>query len=78
MRRMKQLGRRKPKRILSYRLDNGGIDQATVDEALSQFPADIPERVIKTSVPLTEMLHLLKITPAGVPTSTKPTPVDFG
>jgi iron complex transport system substrate-binding protein len=60
-----------------YNLDNDGIDQATVDEVLSQFPADIPERVITTSVPLTEMLHLLGVTPVGVPTSTNPIPVDF-
>lgn len=62
---------------LVYSLENDGIDQAALDEALSQFPTDIPERVIPTSVPLTEMLHVLGVTPVGVPTSTNPIPADF-
>ncbi|QEY22464.1 ferrichrome ABC transporter substrate-binding protein [Psychrobacillus sp. AK 1817] len=60
-----------------YSLDNDGIDQATMEEALKDFPAEVPERVITTSVPLTEMLHLLGVTPVGVPTSTNPIPADF-
>ncbi|WP_438349283.1 ABC transporter substrate-binding protein [Paenibacillus sp. FA6] len=60
-----------------YSLDNDGVDEATFTEALSQFPTDVPERIVTTSVPLTEMLHLLGITPVGVPTSTNPIPADF-
>lgn len=60
-----------------YNLENDGIDKEAFDEVLSQFPADVPERVITTSVPLTEMLHLLGVTPVGVPTSTNPIPADF-
>ena len=58
-------------------LENDGIDQAVFDEALSQLPTEVPERVITTSVPLTEMLHVLGMTPVGVPTSTNPIPADF-
>lgn len=60
-----------------YSLENDGIDEEAFNEALSQFPAEIPERLIITSVPLTEMLYLLGITPVGVPTSTNPIPADF-
>ncbi|WP_391204066.1 ABC transporter substrate-binding protein [Psychrobacillus sp. L4] len=61
----------------SYSLENDGIDQVAFEEALSQFPSKLPERLITTSVPLTEMLHLLGVTPVGVPTSTNPIPKDF-
>ena len=60
-----------------YDLKNDGIDKEAFDEVLSEFPTDVPERVITTSVPLTEMLHLLGVTPVGVPTSTNPIPADF-
>ncbi|HEY2493330.1 MAG TPA: ABC transporter substrate-binding protein [Paenibacillus sp.] len=60
-----------------YRLENDGVDEALFTEALSQFPAKVPERIVTTSVPLTEMLHLLGITPVGVPTSTNPIPAEF-
>lgn len=60
-----------------YSLDNDGIDEGAFQEALDQFPEKIPERIITTSVPVTEMLHLLDITPVGVPTSTNPIPKDF-
>lgn len=60
-----------------YDLENDGIDKEAFDEVLSEFPTDVPERVITTSVPLTEMLHLLGVTPVGVPTSTNPIPTDF-
>ncbi|WP_313893582.1 ABC transporter substrate-binding protein [Psychrobacillus sp.] len=60
-----------------YSLENDGVDQTALDEALAQFPTDVPERVITTSVPLTEMLHVLGVTPVGVPTSTNPIPADF-
>ncbi|WP_256759995.1 ABC transporter substrate-binding protein [Cohnella sp. WQ 127256] len=60
-----------------YSLENDGVDQAAFTEALSQFPAEVPEKIVTTSVPLTEMLHLLGITPVGVPTSTNPIPADF-
>lgn len=60
-----------------YTLDNDGVDETKFKEALAQFPADIPERIVTTSVPLAEMLHLLGITPVGVPTSTNPLPADF-
>ena len=60
-----------------YNLENDGIDNAKFEEALSQFPSEVPQRVITTSVPLTEMLHLLGVTPVGVPTSTNPIPPAF-
>lgn len=58
-------------------LENDGVDEEKFKEALEQFPEHVPERIIATSVPLTEMLHLLDITPVGVPTSTNPIPEDF-
>lgn len=63
--------------VASYNLENDGVDEAALAEAISQFPAEVPERIITTSVPLTEMLHLLGVTPVGVPTSTNPIPADF-
>ncbi|WP_186672423.1 ABC transporter substrate-binding protein [Sporosarcina sp. BP05] len=60
-----------------YSLENDGVDEAAFTEAVNQFPTEVPERVITTSVPLTEMLHLLDVTPVGVPTSTNPIPADF-
>ncbi|MEK4193671.1 ABC transporter substrate-binding protein [Paenibacillus sp. FSL L8-0323] len=60
-----------------YSLENDGVDETLFNEALSQFPATVPERIVTTSVPLTEMLYLLGITPVGVPTSTNPIPADF-
>ncbi|MEK4297652.1 ABC transporter substrate-binding protein [Paenibacillus sp. FSL R5-0914] len=60
-----------------YNLENDGVDEALFNEALSQFPATVPQRIVTTSVPLTEMLYLLGITPVGVPTSTNPIPADF-
>lgn len=61
----------------TYSLENDGVDQAAFDEVLAQFPQGTAERIITTSVPLTEMLYLLDITPVGVPTSTNPIPVEF-
>ncbi|MBY3620126.1 ABC transporter substrate-binding protein [Acinetobacter sp. CUI P1] len=60
-----------------YSLENDGVDEALFNEALSQLPATVPQRIVTTSVPLTEMLYLLGITPVGVPTSTNPIPADF-
>lgn len=60
-----------------YSLTNDGVDPAAVTQALSQFPAKVPTRIVTTSVPLAEMLHLLGITPVGVPTSTNPLPAAF-
>lgn len=60
-----------------YSPEKDGIDETAFTEAISQFPAELPERVITTSVPLTEMLHVLGVTPVGVPTSTNPIPADF-
>ncbi|WP_052414554.1 ABC transporter substrate-binding protein [Paenibacillus sp. RS8] len=60
-----------------FSLENDGVDEALFNEALSQFPATVPQRIVTTSVPLTEMLYLLGITPVGVPTSTNPIPADF-
>jgi len=60
-----------------YSLENDGIEETAFTEAISQFPTELPERVITTSVPLTEMLHVLGVTPVGVPTSTNPIPTDF-
>lgn len=60
-----------------YSLENDGVDETLFNEALNQFPSTVPERIVTTSVPLTEMLYLLGITPVGVPTSTNPIPADF-
>lgn len=60
-----------------YNLENDGIDKEKFDELLGQFPEGDPQRVITTSVPLTEMLYLLGVTPVGVPTSTNPIPAEF-
>lgn len=60
-----------------YSLENDGVDEALFKEALGQFPSTVPDRIVTTSVPLTEMLYLLGITPVGVPTSTNPIPADF-
>lgn len=60
-----------------YSLENDGIDEEAFEEALNEFPTEVPERVITTSVPLTEMLDLLGVTPVGVPTSTNPIPAAF-
>lgn len=60
-----------------YSLENDGVDETAFTEAMGQFSAELPERVITTSVPLTEMLHVLGVTPVGVPTSTNPIPADF-
>lgn len=54
-----------------------GVDETELTEALAQFPEEKPERLITTSVPLTEMLQLLDVTPVGVPTSTNPLPKEF-
>lgn len=54
-----------------------GVDEEAFQKALASFPTTIPENIVTTSVPLTEMLHLLGITPVGVPTSTNPIPSDF-
>lgn len=54
-----------------------GVNGKVLKETLSKLPAEVPERVITTSVPIAEMLHLLGITPVGVPQSTNPLPKDF-
>lgn len=54
-----------------------GVDEEAFQKALASFPTTIPENIVTTSVPLTEILHLLGITPVGVPTSTNPIPTDF-
>lgn len=54
-----------------------GVDEEKFQEALAQFPGIVPDKIVTTSVPLTEMLHLLDIVPIGVPTSTNPIPSDF-
>lgn len=60
-----------------YSLENDGVDEEAFQEDLDQFPTNVPERIITTSVPITEMLYLLDITPVGVPTSTNPIPDEF-
>lgn len=60
-----------------YSLENDGVDETKFNEALAQFPKEVPERIVTTSVPLTEMLFLLGVTPVGVPTSTNPIPTAF-
>lgn len=60
-----------------YTLQNDGVDKDALAETLKQFPAQVPTRVVTTSVALAEMLHLLGITPVGVPTSTNPLPAQF-
>lgn len=57
--------------------NNDGVDEKELEELVAQLPETTPERIITTSVPLAEMLHLLGITPVGVPTSTNPLPADF-
>lgn len=54
-----------------------GVDEKAFQEALATFPKTVPDKIVTTSVPLTEMLHLLNIVPVGVPTSTNPLPTDF-
>ncbi|ATP41823.1 ferrichrome ABC transporter substrate-binding protein [Solibacillus sp. R5-41] len=54
-----------------------GVDEKEFQEALAAFPETVPSKIVTTSVPLTEMLHLLDIVPVGVPTSTNPIPTDF-
>ncbi|WP_332651541.1 ABC transporter substrate-binding protein [Lysinibacillus sp. 54212] len=54
-----------------------GVDEKKFQELLASFPETMPNNVVTTSVPLTEMLHLLDIVPVGVPTSTNPIPADF-
>ncbi|GAB0169887.1 ABC transporter substrate-binding protein [Lysinibacillus sp. CTST325] len=54
-----------------------GVDEEAFQKALASFPPTVPEKIVTTSVPLTEMLHLIGITPVGVPTSTNPIPTDF-
>lgn len=60
-----------------YNLENDGVDQERFDEFHGEFPGRDSKRVVTTSVPLTEMLYLLDVTPVGVPTSTNPIPTDF-
>ncbi|HLQ97336.1 MAG TPA: ABC transporter substrate-binding protein [Candidatus Dormibacteraeota bacterium] len=60
-----------------YSLENDGIDEEAFSEDISQFPDTVPEHIVTTSVPITEMLYLLDITPSGVPTSTNPIPEAF-
>lgn len=54
-----------------------GVDEAKFQETLATFPETVPSKIVTTSVPITEMLHLLDIKPVGVPTSTNPIPADF-
>lgn len=56
---------------------NDGVDEVTFQEILATFPETVPTNIVTTSVPVTEMLHLLDIAPVGVPTSTNPIPTDF-
>lgn len=58
-------------------LENDGVDEAQFQELLASLPAQKPERIVVTSVPLTEMLYLLGEEPVGVPTSTNPIPEAF-
>mgnify|MGYP002507980720 CR=1 FL=1 len=58
-------------------LENDGVDEKELASALEQFPEGVAEQLVTTSVPLTEMLSVLEITPVGVPTSTNPIPAAF-
>jgi len=58
-------------------LENDGVNEEEFLKALEQFPGQPVEKIATTSVPLTEMLYLLGITPVGVPTSTNPIPAAF-
>jgi iron complex transport system substrate-binding protein len=60
-----------------FTLANDGVDKAALAEAIKQFPEKVPTKIVTTSVPLAEMLHLLGITPVGVPTSTNALPAAF-
>ncbi|WP_042477644.1 ABC transporter substrate-binding protein [Bacillus ndiopicus] len=59
------------------KVENEVVVNAETTELLAQFPEKVAEKVITTSVPITEMLQLLNIEPIGVPTSTNPLPVEF-
>lgn len=54
-----------------------GVNEEKFQELLAAFPETVPDKIVTTSVPLTEMLHLLDIVPVGVPTSTNPIPSEF-
>lgn len=58
-------------------LENDGVNQAMFEESLAGLPEKVAERIVTTSVPLTEMMYLLDVTPVGVPTSTNPIPAAF-
>lgn len=58
-------------------LEADGVDEEVFEEIIKQFPHEQSDRIITTSVPVTEMLHILGITPVGVPTSTNPIPKEF-
>lgn len=60
-----------------FTLENDGIDEEAFQEVMDQLQGEAAERVVTTSVPLTEMLHILGVTPVGVPTSSNPIPEDF-
>lgn len=62
---------------VTYNLENDGIDEEAFQDELNEFPELEAERVITTSVPITEMLYLLGVTPVGVPTSNNPIPEAF-
>lgn len=54
-----------------------GVDEQKLKDLLAQFPKEQAAQIVTTSVPVTEMLHLLGVTPVGVPTSTNPIPEAF-
>lgn len=58
-------------------LENDGVDDTEYKEILSELPKGTPEKLITTSVPISEMMDLLGLTPIGVPTSTNPLPENF-
>src|SRR5699024_10213535 len=47
------------------------------NDVLAQFPDDIRDRIVTSSVPITEILHELGVTPVGIPTTPYELPKAF-
>lgn len=58
-------------------LTNDGIDKTAFETTLKQFPEQKPEKIVTTSIPIAEMLHLLGIQPIGIPNTTHPLPKEL-
>lgn len=58
-------------------LENDGINEEEFKEALGTFPDEMKEKIITSSVPISEILYELDITPVGIPTSQYELPEKF-